>query len=272
MKVRFKNRIEEEKDEQIRLSSNDIIYEDDDIICINKPAFLPTQPTVDTTRQNLFDALKQFLKKHDEKGDAYLGLHHRLDRDTSGVILFTKKTTANKSIGDQFKEHTIQKTYFAFSLLSLADAPKDIALIKRLKAGMVKKTFIAKIGNRGTGAFRDRRTTYGSVRTGGDYAETLIYLRDMKKHGENVLYQFECAPKTGRTHQIRIHLAESGFPILGDELYGGTFPYSHLKKRVMLHAWKLRFKHPTTGIEMEVCAKPPQIFQDVENQAKEIYG
>src|SRR6185437_9442973 len=89
-------------DRKFEMGASDILFEDEYLIAVNKPAGLPTQPTLDEARDNLFALMKKFLKARDGEADPYIGLHHRLDRDTSGVILFTKKKEANAGIAEIF--------------------------------------------------------------------------------------------------------------------------------------------------------------------------
>jgi 23S rRNA pseudouridine1911/1915/1917 synthase len=195
-----------------------VIFEDKDLIVVNKPPFLPTHETRDTSRYHLALAVQEMLAKRVNKkpADIYLGIHHRLDRDTSGVIVFAKRKEANAPLAQAFQERTVEKTYIA---LSLGDLPEPTVL----------KSFI---GNHP----RNKRL-YASVKRDGKYAETAIRALDVKKAGGRTYTMVEAQPKTGRTHQIRVHLAENGLPILGDEAYGVQHPAA---KRVMLHAWKLQ--------------------------------
>ena len=92
-----------------------ILFEDAALIAVNKPAGLPTQPTLDEARENLYAAVKKFLAARDGVAEAYVGLHHRLDRDTSGVVIFTKDKAANAGVARAFAEHLARKTYLALT-------------------------------------------------------------------------------------------------------------------------------------------------------------
>ena len=221
-----------------------ILFEDDGLIAVNKPYGLPTQPTIDEARANLYKLTEKFLKDRDGP-NAYLGLHHRLDRDTSGVVLMTKRKELNLGVAELFSSHAIQKTYVAIvapdeAALGKCD-PKDLGKFKI-------KNFLGKLPKTG----RDKRQRYGAVRSGGDVAETFFEV--VSRHSKE--FKILCQPKTGRTHQIRTHLAQAGLPILGDELYGdkGSAP------RLMLHAWKLTFKHPQDQSEVLIEAPLPTEF------------
>jgi 23S rRNA pseudouridine1911/1915/1917 synthase len=202
-----------EEKEEFLFTADRVVFEDDDVIVVNKPPYLPTHETIDTTRHHLVVALQKFLGERDKKKPAmvYLGIHHRLDVNTSGLILFTKRKEANAPVAQAFQEHRVQKTYLAISRGRL-DEPKVI------------KSFI--------GPSARNKRVFASIKRNGKYAETEI--RAVEKKGDLTLV--EARPKTGRTHQIRVHLSENGLPIVGDQTYGVSHPKA---ERVMLHAWRL---------------------------------
>lgn len=221
-----------------------MLFEDEWLIVVDKPAGLPTQPTLDARRASVFSLLKEFLQQRDG-GTPYLGLHHRLDRDTSGVLLLTKDQKANAGTAALFAGKTMHKTYQALAIAGAAGPD-----------AWEVKNYLGEIGRVG------KASKYGAVRSGGDPAQTSF--RVLERLSGALL--IEARPHTGRTHQIRVHLAEGGHPILGDAFYGGPMQLRVAKvgnvtvPRVMLHAAALEFVHPMTKTEMHVRSPLPEDF------------
>ena len=236
-----------------KLETARVVFEDEWLLVVNKPSGLPTQPTVDPLRPNLFEMAKTFLRERDQAPEAYVGLHHRLDRDTSGLVLFTKKTEANKGVSELFSEHRIQKSYQCLSWRAPGSSQ-----IPSGETFMVED-YIGKIGT------QSGITRFGSVTHGGDRAITQFRLIEAFRDA----YWFEALPKTGRTHQIRVHSSGKGFPIFGDSLYfpEGLSPI-HSPPRLMLHAAKLEFFHPITGEEIKIECPLPLEFVNYLSQFK----
>ncbi len=235
---------------QALIDSSSIIFEDEDLIIVNKPPRLPTQPTLDPSRANLFQSVKSFLKKRSGQEDVYLGLHHRLDRDTSGLVLFTKTERANAPVGALFQEHRIQKTYQAIGFRALIDQVDSFENTQEYQV----KNFLAEV------AKVNQKRKYGAVESGGQVAETLFKVVERFKVG----IWFEAVPKTGRTHQIRVHLAGLGYPILGDPDYFPSTVFPIIRApRLMLHAMQLSFSHPILGTPISVEAPLPDDFLSV---------
>jgi 23S rRNA (cytosine1962-C5)-methyltransferase len=186
-----------------------VLFEDEHLLVVNKPAGVNTHAPSPFAGEGIYDWLRQR-----EPRWASLAILHRLDKETSGVMVFGKTPLANRSLTAQFTAREVHKKY-----LLLTDRPVK-------QRGFTVTSEIRRTGEKYTSG------------PGGEAAET-----DFKAlEGEGGRYLIEAAPRTGRTHQIRVHAAESGFPILGDTLYGGT-----PAERVHLHAAELRFKHPETG-------------------------
>ena len=234
--------------ETVRIDPSRILFEDEWLIIIDKPSGLPTQPTLDPLRPNLYGLMKSLLDGREKREDSYVGLHHRLDRDTSGLVLFTKQESANKGVADLFSEHRIQKTYHCVSWRS-PDAPSLIG-----EQSFRVENHLGKAGE------RNGKKLWGAVTSGGSAAITDFRVIEEFRDALWV----EARPMTGRTHQIRVHLSEAGLPILGDELY---FPEKisliHQAPRLMLHAGRLEFTHPLTGVAVAVESPLPSEFMGV---------
>jgi RluA family pseudouridine synthase len=220
------------------------LFEDEWLIAVDKPVGLPTQPTLDASRPSVLSVLKGYMQKRDGR-EPYLGLHHRLDRDTSGVVLFTKNPKANAGVGALFAEKMAQKTYQALAVLGMG-----------CPAMWEIKNYLGIVGRVG------KASKFGAVRSGGDPAHTTF--RELERFHDVAL--IEAMPHTGRTHQIRVHLTECGHPILGDEFYGGpssvrlTSGARLMFPRVMLHAAALAFCHPMTKVDLTINCPLPADF------------
>jgi 23S rRNA pseudouridine1911/1915/1917 synthase len=235
------------------LTDSKVLFEDEWIILVNKDPGIPTQPTIDPNRPNLFDLTKKYLSKKRSGSEPYLGLHHRLDRDTSGVVLFTKSESANKGVAELFAQHRIQKTYQCLVWRSPSSALLDI------KDQFTVKNFLGRI------SAKSETARFGSVNSNGDPAHTDFRVMEVFRQ----CYWLEASPRTGRTHQIRIHTSESHLPILGDPLYFPKNVFAMVQApRLMLHAQRLEFDHPVTGVSMKVEAPLPDDFLKVLSTLK----
>jgi RluA family pseudouridine synthase len=218
-----------------------ILFEDDYFLAADKPAGLPCQATVDKTRPSFFTELHKQLKA--ERGDdTYLALHHRLDRDTSGVMIFAKAKAANTPLADLFKEHRIQKTYVCFT----KKAPKVTS--------WEVKNFLAEAPRT-----NKERAKMIAVNSGGLPAHTHFEIIEKLLKGFFILAR----PKTGRMHQIRVHLSGEGYGIFGDDLY--PCPTVPPPPRLMLHAESLEFIHPFTQEKIFIESPLPQDMIDFGN-------
>ena len=215
-----------------------LIFEDEHLLVVNKPAGLNTHAPSPYAGEGLYDWLR-----HREARWAKLAIIHRLDKETSGVMVFSKSALANRSLTGQFTDRGVRKKY-----LLLTDRPvpaREITIESTvLRAGEKYVSRPLHVGGvRAETHFRliGGREASGQGRGGGNPKS-----EGRSRLGEAGCYEMvEAEPLTGRTHQIRVHAAEKGFPILGDTLYGGT-PAS----RVFLHAAELTLTHPATGQEM----------------------
>ena len=214
-----------------------VIFEDEHLLVVNKPAGMNTHAPGSFAGEGIYDWLH-----HREPRWANLAIIHRLDKETSGVIVFGKTAVANRSLTEQFTKRIVQKKY-----LLLSDcAPKRNPLIVKSKISRVGERYVS--GARGEGA----ETRFRAIAREAGAIPSVAKKSEPSHVGS--YYLLEAEPLTGRTHQIRVHAAESGFPILGDVLYGGA-PF----RRVCLHAAELRLRHPANG--EEVTFKAPVDFE-----------
>lgn len=226
------------KDKGWEIKKSDLLYEDKWLIAINKPAGLPSQAPIDFTKDHVHSAVKSLLWQRKPQKLSPLFLLHRLDMDTSGVLLFSKKASINKGMQDLFEKKKIQKTYWALSQSeSQTLPPSPIRSYLARKGDHIHKFKFASVDKNHKGA---------------KFAETDL---ELLKQDQN-FYLFKVQPKTGRSHQIRVHLKESGFPILGDPFYEGE-KASHL----FLHAKSVEFKHPESQEKLKIEAPLPPHWQ-----------
>jgi RluA family pseudouridine synthase len=204
------------------LSKFDTLHEDDHLLIVDKPA---GWICTDDECLRAFGAKRYLI--------------HRLDKDTTGALLIAKSTEMREAMIRLFRERQVEKLYYAI----VDGVPTE-------ERGF-RKTCFAKVG------FFEGQTCWGS-RSRGLEAET--HWRVLSK-GEDASL-IACQPLTGRTHQIRVHLAEIGHPILVDRQYAKTYRSRFFAKRPLLHAAKIRFTHPILGIKVEVTAPIPQDFGD----------
>jgi len=195
-----------------------VIFEDEHLLVVHKPAGWNTHAPGPHAGEGIFDWLR-----HREPRWATLAILHRLDKETSGVMVFGKSPAANRSLTEQFTEHRVRKKY-----LLLTDRPVP-------QREFTVKTALVRVGD---------KYVSRPPHAGAEIAETKFqWAPDSESRIQNPEFQLvEAEPLTGRTHQIRVHAAENGFPILGDTLYGGS-PAA----RVFLHAAEISFAHPATG-------------------------
>lgn len=214
-----------------------IIYEDDDLLVVDKPAGLAVHPAPGRSAHTLVNAVLSHLVSLPDTGDwRRPGIVHRLDKDTSGVMLVAKNSAAHQNLSDQFKSRSVVKAYLALVKGHLTPQDGIIeAPIGRDRRHRERMAVVAK--DKG----REAQTQYHVVSYIGNY--TLLEVR----------------PQTGRTHQIRVHLAAIGYPLVGDKVYGVKSSYL---SRQFLHASRLGFKLPSAGEYIEFTSElPPDLQQ-----------
>src|SRR6266850_213247 len=208
-----------------------VVFEDEHLLVVNKPPGINTHAPSPHAGEGIYDWLR-----NREPRWTNLAIIHRLDKETSGVMVFGKTSLANRSLTEQFTSRTVRKKYVLFT-----DRPVP-------KAELTVKTSLVRTGE---------KYIARPASTGGNLAETrfrLLPATAARIHEEEKLtrplHVIEAEPLTGRTHQIRVHAAHQGFPILGDTLYGGT-----AARRVYLHAESITLNHPVSDQELSFAVE-----------------
>jgi 23S rRNA pseudouridine1911/1915/1917 synthase len=218
----------------------EILYEDDDIVAVNKPSGMVVYPATGHAHGTLVQGLLYGGRQLASVGGPERpGVVHRLDKETSGVIVLAKSDPAYYDLVKQFKERAMEKLYLALAHGLLREETGEIEAPLGRDPRQRKRISVRAYGG------RPAHTTFRVLRRFEDEGVTLL----------------EARPHTGRTHQIRVHLAAIGHPIVGDPLYGPRDRLRRRASRLMLHAWKLAFTHPRTGEWVELTAPPPPEFR-----------
>lgn len=228
----------------------DILYEDDDLIVISKPPGLVVHPACGNQTGTLVHALLFHCRDLSGiNGEIRPGIVHRLDKDTSGVMLAAKNDASHHSLVNQFKEKSISKIYQALLDGSLSPPTGRLnTLIGRHPVNRKKMAVLQRGGKEAVTIWRTLEVFQGPF--------TLV----------------EVQLQTGRTHQIRVHMAYQGTPVAGDLVYGRkNILYQQLGiKRQLLHAWRLSFDHPTSGDRLTFTAPlPPDMARVIEQLKKD---
>ena len=232
----------------------DILYEDDDLAAINKPAGLTVHAGAGVKSGTLVNALLHHFGRLSNQGDDLRpGLVHRLDRMTSGVLLVAKNDLAHRRLAEQFQARQVRKTYWALVHGNPAKQRRGgrVVVVEKQRWTRLEMP----IG-------RDtRRRTRMAPRPAGRAAQTDF--RVLRELGKYTLLEVRIA--TGRTHQIRVHLAAIGHPVVGDRLYGAPAADPNLPKlgRFLLHAKEIQFLHPSTGADVQIEAPLPAEFSSL---------
>lgn len=235
----------------------EILFEDEHLIVLNKPTGLVVHPAAGHAQDTLVNALMAHSKEFTMKfGEQRPGIVHRLDKDTSGIMVVAKSDKVHEELSLQFKERSIKRYYLAMThgvfkthqgtiTSFLARHPKDRKRYSSVRG--INKNII-----------RDFNLNPGI----GKWAQTDFHV--LGTHGSGISY-VKLKLQTGRTHQIRVHLSELGFPILGDDIYGSQVEKKSVA-RLALHAAELGFRHPMTNKDMSFQqAWPSDLAPFVDN-------
>ena len=214
----------------------DIVYEDDDIIIVNKPSGMVVHPGNGNKDHTLVNALKSYTDKLSDINGERLGIVHRIDKDTSGLIIVAKTNKAHEILGQYFKEHSIKREYIA---LLCGIFPHDTATID------------APIG-------RDEKNRLRMAVTPNNSKRAVTHLEVLKRYKAGFTL-VKARLETGRTHQIRVHTKYIGYPVYNDPVYAnksiGDFGQ-------FLHSYSMEFIHPITKEKMYFKRDVPKYFQD----------
>lgn len=223
----------------------DIVYEDQDILIINKPQGMVVHPANGHYEHTLVNAILHHCNDLSGiNGVLRPGIVHRIDKDTSGLICVAKNNKAHLALAEQLKDHTMSRTY--------------IALVK----GVIPENS----GEINLPIGRDSRNRQKMAVTRTNSKEAITYFTVLNRFSDHTLV--ECRLKTGRTHQIRVHLSYIGFPVEGDPLYSGKRYDTLYKNGQLLVAVSLKLIHPSTHKEMEFKIDLPDYFKEIINHLK----
>jgi 23S rRNA pseudouridine1911/1915/1917 synthase len=204
-----------------RLANDAIVYVDAQLVVVHKPSGISTVP-YDDERGTLDELVARQLTRREGTRRAELGVVHRLDKETSGLLVFSRTLAAKRELKNQFRFHTVRRRYWALVQGALSSTTIRSQLVADRGDGLRGSTENPRLGQTAVTHVRKLEALRGA---------TLV----------------ECQLETGRTHQIRIHLSEAGHPVLGERVYVRRYEGTQLPApRVMLHAFELGFEHPVT--------------------------
>jgi 23S rRNA pseudouridine1911/1915/1917 synthase len=216
-----------------------LVHVDAQIVVVDKPAGTSTVPFTDSESDSLDQLVAHQLERSERRRRAPIGVVHRLDRETSGLLVFARTLAAKRHLKQQFRFHSAHRRYLALAHGEVGARTFHSRLVRDRGDGLRGSTSNPVLGRPATTHVKPLRSLQGA---------TLI----------------ECTLETGRTHQIRIQLAEAGHPLLGERVYTRDHPGELLPApRVMLHAAELGFTHPTTGHSLRFTSPTPEDFERV---------
>jgi 23S rRNA pseudouridine1911/1915/1917 synthase len=223
----------------------DVLYEDNHLLAVNKPAMLPTMGVAEDRASLLAEAKEYVRKKYHKPGNVYLGIVSRLDAPVTGVVLLARTSKAAGRLARQFRERDVEKTYWALVEGEVEPAAGRLTDFLR-KDERHRRMHIAAAGTPGV------QKAELSYRVLGDGPE------EPRVRGGRPATLLEVRPLTGRKHQIRLQLSHAGFPILGDRKYGASQPFP---QGIALHARRLVIEHPVSKMQLAIEAPLPASWQ-----------
>lgn len=245
--------IEIEEPKEVKIEAQEIpfevIYEDDAILVVNKPKGLVVHPGTGNLEGTLVNAIMAHCKDNLSGigGELRPGIVHRLDKDTSGLLIIAKKDKAHIAMSEQIKKREVKKTYIALVRGTIAENEATIHMPIGRSNKDRKKMAVTKNGK-----------------------EAITHFKVLNRYTTSIASYtlLELKIDTGRTHQIRVHMAQIGHPVIGDMVYSNGKNEFGIEGQC-LHAKKLEFKHPITGKEMQLEAELPEYFANVIQKLEE---
>lgn len=226
------------------LAKEAVLHADADVVVVVKPAGVLTVPFEAGDRDTLADMTRAALRKRDRARDPMVGAVQRLDKDTTGVLVFARNMSAKRSLEEQLRAHTVTRRYLAIVHGQCASARHDTWIVQDRGDGL-------------RGSWGTMRWHRGARPADAKRAITHVEAKE-ELAGATLI---ECRLETGRQHQIRIHVSEAGHPLIGETVYVRGFVGPRIEApRPMLHAIELAFDHPRTGARARFLAPPPEDF------------
>jgi len=238
----------------------DVLYEDNHLLAVNKPAMLPTMGVADD-RPSLLTVAKEYIRrKYNKPGNVYLGIVSRLDAPVTGVVLLARTSKAAGRLSKQFRDRDVEKVYWA--LVEAPVEPREGRLVDFLrKDERHRRMHVAAPNTPGARAeltYRVLIPDRESGRAGEEENKAAIQSPPLPFSLSPTLALLEVRPFTGRKHQIRLQLAHAGFPILGDRKYGSSRPFG---AGIALHSRRVVIEHPVSKMQLEIESPLPATWQ-----------
>jgi 23S rRNA pseudouridine1911/1915/1917 synthase len=226
------------------LEESALVYFDAEVVVVNKPAGLLSVPFEADDKNTLIDRVRALLRRKSTTARAELGAVQRLDKDTTGVMVFARTLSAKRYLQQLFRRHDIERRYLALAHGAVQTQRFETDLIQDRGDGL-------------RGSYGRFRRTHGPVPRAAQHAITEVRQVELLR-GATLI---ECGLETGRQHQIRIHLSEHGHPLVGERVYVRDYTQPLIAAtRPMLHAAVLGFSHPRTGRQLHFELPPPDDF------------
>ena len=226
-----------------------LIHVDTDVVVVNKPAGIMSVPFDPGDKDTLIDLTRSALRRGARGFDPELGIVHRIDIDTTGLLVFTRNLAAKRSLSSQFRAHSVHRRYVALAHGHVIGRTFDTILLRDRGDGL-------------RGSYGHFRKPRGKPPADAQHAVTHVRLLERLGSPDAPASLVECMLETGRQHQIRIHLSEAGHPLLGERVYIRDFRGPRIAApRPLLHARELGFEHPRTGRAMQFRLEPPEDFE-----------